>query len=60
MEFTLCCRLITSLLLQGANTYSANEQRVVFIRPEPLTELPLSVHGMYQMSYATVNQLQLL
>ena len=49
--------MITSLLLQAANSYSAKEKRVVFIRPKPLTELPVAVHGMYEMSYATVNQL---
>ncbi|XP_067946968.1 uncharacterized protein [Watersipora subatra] len=53
-------RFLTSLLQQAAVSYSVECMQTTFIRPEPLTQLPYSVHGMYQMSYATVQNIRYL
>jgi len=52
--------LVTSLLQQAAVSYSAEGKHVVYIRPESLSSLPAPVHGMYQMNYATVQNIKYL
>ncbi|XP_064105733.1 uncharacterized protein LOC135215187 [Macrobrachium nipponense] len=50
----------TAMLMQAAITEGATGRQVLFIAPSKITNLPLSVHGMFPPTSATMKNIQML